>query len=254
VSTKSRDVQNSLSHKEFTMMRPTITSLLSLNAGYADTAGFMALHGLFTAHVTGNFVTIGAALAQGTSGVVTKLLALPTFCVAIVLARLLRYALIARGLPVLRTLLGVKLLLLTVVGALAVRFGPFPSGDTLPAAVTGLTLVAGMAIQNALQRVHLANAPPTTIMTGTTTQMMLDVADLLHGVAHESEDLTRARLQRMSRAVFSFALGCALAALLYAVIDVWCFAVPPVLALGTYLHHDANESVPTRVDSREKVP
>jgi len=235
-------------------MRPAITSLLSLNAGYADTAGFMALHGLFTAHVTGNFVTIGAALAQGTSGVVTKLLALPTFCVAIVLARLLRYALIARGLPVLKTLLGVKLLLLTVVGALAVRFGPFPSADTLPAAVTGLTLVAGMAIQNALQRVHLASAPPTTIMTGTTTQMMLDVADLLHGVAQESKDLTRARLQRMSRAVFIFALGCALAALLYAVIDVWCFAVPPVLALGTYLHHEANESVPTRAGSREKVP
>ncbi|MDU6748154.1 MAG: DUF1275 family protein, partial [Bradyrhizobium sp.] len=41
--------------------------LLSVNAGYVDTAGFLALQGLFTAHVTGNFVTLGAALALGTS-------------------------------------------------------------------------------------------------------------------------------------------------------------------------------------------
>jgi uncharacterized membrane protein YoaK (UPF0700 family) len=41
------------------------------------------LQGLFTAHVTGNFVTIGAALVFGTSGVVAKLLALPVFCIVI---------------------------------------------------------------------------------------------------------------------------------------------------------------------------
>ena len=50
---------------------------LSLLAGYVDTAGFLALHGLFTAHVTGNFVTMGAALTHGSSGAVAKLLALP---------------------------------------------------------------------------------------------------------------------------------------------------------------------------------
>ena len=37
--------------------------LLSFTAGYVDTAGFLALQGLFTAHVTGNFVTLGASLA-----------------------------------------------------------------------------------------------------------------------------------------------------------------------------------------------
>ena len=57
--------------------------LLSVNAGYLDTAGFLALQGLFTAHVTGNFVTIGAALVFGTSGVVAKLLALPVFCATV---------------------------------------------------------------------------------------------------------------------------------------------------------------------------
>ena len=52
-------------------MRPSVPTLWSFNGGYVDTAGFLALHGLFTSHVTGNFVTFGAAIAQGTSGVAT---------------------------------------------------------------------------------------------------------------------------------------------------------------------------------------
>jgi uncharacterized membrane protein YoaK (UPF0700 family) len=48
--------------------RPPLALLLSLNAGFVDTAGFLALQGLFTAHVTGNFVTLGASLVFGTTG------------------------------------------------------------------------------------------------------------------------------------------------------------------------------------------
>jgi len=221
-------------------MKLTVPTLLSFNAGYVDTAGFMALHGLFTAHVTGNFVTIGAALVLGTSGILTKLLALPTFCLMVVLARLLRYRLIDRGWPVLKILLGVKLVLLTVGGILAIRLGPFPRGDDWPAMLTGLTLVAGMAVQNALQRVHLGNAPPTTLMTGTTTQIMIDLGDLLQGVPAEQKEAIHGRLARMSQAVLAFALGCALAALLFAGVGTWCFALPPILALAAYLHRDAS--------------
>ena len=62
-------------------MKFSVPVFLSLNAGYVDTAGFLALQGLFTAHVTGNFVTLGAALVTGSSGILAKLLALPVFCV-----------------------------------------------------------------------------------------------------------------------------------------------------------------------------
>jgi len=42
--------------------------LLSVNGGYVDSAGFLALRGLFSGHVAGNFVTLGAATASGGGG------------------------------------------------------------------------------------------------------------------------------------------------------------------------------------------
>jgi DNA-binding transcriptional LysR family regulator len=65
--------------------RPPLPLLLSLNAGFVDAAGFLALQGLFTAHVTGNFVTLGASLVFGTTGAVAKLLALPVFCLVVIM-------------------------------------------------------------------------------------------------------------------------------------------------------------------------
>jgi uncharacterized membrane protein YoaK (UPF0700 family) len=76
----------------------SIRDIPTLNGGYVDTAGFLALQGLFTAHVTGNFVTLGASLAQ-----------------------------------------------------------------------------------KAIYRLYFPKSPPTTLMTGSTTQIMIDIGDLLCG-------------------------------------------------------------------------
>ncbi len=212
-------------------MKPTLPLLLSLNGGYVDTAGFLALQGLFTAHVTGNFVTLGASLVLGISGIAAKLLALPVFCVVVIATRLAGEALRRRKTPALPVLLGAKLALLVAGAVLAIRFGPFANGDSLPAIVIGMVLVAAMAIQNAVHRVHLSAAPPSTLMTGTTTQIMLDIGDLLGGAAPEVRAGVVSRLRRMAAAVAVFAAGCAAAALGYAFLGVWCFAAPPLIAL-----------------------
>jgi uncharacterized membrane protein YoaK (UPF0700 family) len=216
-------------------MKPSLPLLLSLNGGYVDTAGFLALHGLFTTHVTGNFVTLGAALVLGTSGAVTKLLALPMFCVVVIAVRFLSVSLVAKRLPALRTILGFKLALLIAGAALAIRLGPFDSGDGWAALSTGMTLVAAMAIQNAIHRIHMGSLPPTTIMTGNTIQIMIDLADLLRGVPADARGAIQVRLSRMSSSVTAFALGCAAAALIYAKQGVWCFAIPPVVAACSLL-------------------
>lgn len=213
------------------MSQDRLPTLLSLNAGYVDTAGFLTLHGLFASHVTGNFVTFGAALAQGTTGAVTKLLALPVFCIVILLARLASFQLTARAIPVLPAMLSLKAVLLVVAAGLAVWLGPFPDGDSLPALVTGMTLVSAMALQNGLHRAHMASIPPSTVMTGTTTQVMLDLGDVMHGVSQEARGPIMGRLRAMIPAVVAFAAGCALAALLYIACNVWCFLVPAAVGL-----------------------
>jgi uncharacterized membrane protein YoaK (UPF0700 family) len=214
---------------------PSLPILLSLNAGYTDTIGFLALHGLFTAHVTGNFVTLGASLALGVSGLVAKLLALPVFCIIVVVARLFALRRAAMNRPGLRIMLAIKLLLLTGGAGMALRYGPFSNGDGIAAIVTGMLLVAAMAIQNAAHRIYFVQMPPTTMMTGTKTQIMIDVADLLQGRVSEASSSAAARLWRMSATVITFAAGCGAAALLYTTIGNWCFVVLPFLGLWMLL-------------------
>jgi uncharacterized membrane protein YoaK (UPF0700 family) len=216
-------------------LKVTLPLLLSLNAGFVDTAGFLALQGLFTAHVTGNFVTLGASLVLGTTGAVAKLLALPVFCVVVIATRLLSSALLQAKHPALTIILSLKVALLVAGAVLAIHFGPFHNGDAWQAVLTGMVLVAAMAIQNAAHRIHLGSAPPSTLMTGTTTQIMIDLADMLQAPRGEDAGHPGARLLGMSTNVAVFAAGCAAAALLYAKVGVWCFVVPPVIGAGTVL-------------------
>jgi uncharacterized membrane protein YoaK (UPF0700 family) len=214
-----------------------LAALLSFNGGFVDTAGFLGLQGLFTAHVTGNFVTLAAALVLGTHGVVAKLLALPEFVLVIALARVAGTALRARGLPTLPILLVVKVCFLLAFFVLAVSFGPFPDSDAPAALLTGFAGIAGMATQNAMQRVHFASIPPTTLMTGNTTQAVLDAVDLLRGVEQDNAPAVRARLARTLRGIVWFAGGCAAAALLYFWIGFWCLALPVVVGAATAILH-----------------
>src|SRR5207248_8499576 len=212
-------------------MRISLPDVLSANAGYVDTAGFLALNGLFTSHVTGNFVTLGSSLVLGTSGALAKVLALPVFCLTVLLVRLLGQRHKSAGHSALRTLLTLQFTLLAAGAALAIWLGPFASADQLPAIATGMTLVAAMATQNAAHRLHLPSTPPSTVMTLTTTQIMLDVGELVNGMPPESAAAIRGRLRRLVLSVMMFALGCARAALVYARLGVWCFLLPPVLGL-----------------------
>ena len=208
-------------------------ALLSFNGGFVDTAGFLGLQGLFTAHVTGNFVTLAATLVLGTHGAIAKLLALPEFVLVVALARIGGTVLSAAGLPALPVLLAVKVCFLLAFFVLAVALGPFPDSDAPPALLTGFAGVAGMAIQNAVQRVHFASIPPTTLMTGNTTQAVLDAVDLIRGVEPDSAPAVRARFPRTLRGIIWFAGGCAVAALLYYWFGFWCLALSVAVGAGT---------------------
>jgi uncharacterized membrane protein YoaK (UPF0700 family) len=212
-----------------------IAALLSFNGGFADTAGFLGLQGLFVAHVTGNFVTLGAALVLGSHGIVNKILALPEFILVIALVRVAGASLRARKRPVLRILLCTEVILMFAFFALAVAFGPFPDADSPVALLAAFAGIAAMALQNAVQRVHLSDLPPTTIMTGTTTQATLDAVDLLSGAGREHSAAIRTRFGRLSRSIAYFAAGCAASALLFWLVGFWCLAVPVVVGAAAAL-------------------
>jgi uncharacterized membrane protein YoaK (UPF0700 family) len=233
------------------MKAQAFPGLLSFNGGFVDTAGFLGLQGLFTAHVTGNFVTLAAALVFGTHGVIAKLIALPEFAVVVALARLTCAALRKWGMDALRLLLVAKVIFLLAFFVLGVALGPFPDSDSPAALLTGFAGIAGMAIQNAVQRVHFAHIPPTTIMTGNTTQAVLDAVDLARGAPVPDAAAVGVRFRRTLRGIVWFAAGCAVAALLYYWFAFWCLAVPVAVGAATAILRD--DGGPSQVATPQAV-
>ena len=204
---------------------------LAFVAGFVDAAAFVALAGLFTAHVTGNFVLIGAELVSTSSGVVAKLVALPTFVLAVAATRLIALSLERRGIAPLRPLLGVEAGVLAAFGAAGLALAPFASPDGAPAVLVGMLGVSAMGIQNAVGRLALGHVAATTVMTVNVTQTVLDATDLLRGAG---ADAAGPRLRRMLPAVLAFAAGALAGAFGVAAWSFGCLAIP-VLALAALM-------------------
>jgi uncharacterized membrane protein YoaK (UPF0700 family) len=221
------------------MKKLPIAGLLSFNSGFVDTVGFFGLQGLFAAHVTGNFVTMGSSLVFGTQGIIGKLLVLPEFVAMVILTRWAGLFLAGRKLPILRPLLSLDLLFLIGFFILANVFGPFADGDSPAALAASFTAVASMAILNAVQRVYLSDMPPITIMTGNTTQVALDAVDLMRDLDPGKKAVVRMRFLRTINSIFFFFVGCAAAILMHFHFGFWDLGVPVFIGLVcVILSHD----------------
>jgi uncharacterized membrane protein YoaK (UPF0700 family) len=174
-------------------------------AGYVDTLGFVTLSGLFTAHVTGNFVLLGRTLVQPGGEVLLKLLAFPAFVLGVLAAQwLLRRA----DTYLLRRAWCLQLLLLLAAAASAWLAAPIVHADSGPAMASGLLCAAAMGVQNAYGKLLQAKLPASTVMTGNVTQLVLDGAAALY-CRQRPAPATAALLYT----VLAFALGAASGAL-----------------------------------------
>lgn len=206
---------------------------LAFVAGFVDAAAFIALAGLFTAHVTGNFVLIGAELVSTSVGVVAKLLALPAFVLAVAATRLTALALERRGVAPLRWLLACEIVILAGFAAAGLLLSPLGSPDGPRAVAVAMLGVAAMGVQNAIGRLGLAHLAATTVMTINVTQVVIDVVDRLRGAAPIGGP-ARLRMRRMLPAVLAFAVGALAGAYGVAAWSFWCLLVPiATLALLT---------------------
>lgn len=210
---------------------------LGFVAGFVDAAGFVALAGLFAAHVTGNFVLIGAALVGDAGGLVAKLLALPVFVLGVAGARLLALGLERAGRRPLPWLLAAEALLLAGFGAAGVTLAPFAGADSPGALLVGMLAVAAMGVQNALGRLCLPTLAATTVMTVNVTQAVIDAVDFVLGRAafapgRPADAAARARLRRILPAVLAFAAGALAGAFGVAYGAFWCAVLPVLLLAG----------------------
>lgn len=204
----------------------TMGIALGFTAGYVDTVGFVALFGLFTAHVTGNFVLIGSELAHPSHGVLIKFLAFPAFILAVALARIVAVNLEASGKSAARALTGMQLLFLLVFMLLGCLSVPVQSTDAVLPLAAGIAGAAAMGVQNAASRLVWTELAPTTVMTGNVTQIVIDLVDILRGSAVTG---TKARLWKFLWPVLAFGVGAVGGAFAYMYAGFFALGLPVVI-------------------------
>ena len=155
-------------------------TLLSAVAGYVDAAGFLALFGLFTAHVTGELVTAAAAVAEGHALRTPRLVMLPIFMGSVASTALVARTHRGQGGASLAPMLGLLTLALALFWAAGVALQPYATTpDGWAVLLIGAAGVSAMGVQNALMRHGLIGCTPTTIMTGNLTQVTMDLVEVL---------------------------------------------------------------------------
>ena len=122
------------------------TATLSFVGGFVDVVGFIALFGLFTAHVTGNFIMLGLEMVHATKLAIAKLLAVPIFIVMVALTRLFVLHYEKKGDSPWREMLLAQAALLTCFMIAGGMTTPHEDPNDLGPVVAGLLGVAAMAV------------------------------------------------------------------------------------------------------------
>jgi uncharacterized membrane protein YoaK (UPF0700 family) len=232
-----------------------LLAVLSTTAGAVDVIGFLALGGLFTAHISGNLCVVAAHQITGGFSQIGPLLSVPVFIAVLGVVTLAFGKGEKAGDGSRRALLVLHAVPLAACLGIGVWFGPFTDADCPMALLVGMLAVTAMAIQNGLGKLALPDAPSTAVMTTNITQLAIDLATLAQGRG-DPDDLARAR--RRARITFScvaaFMGGCAAGAALEVYFGLWALALPVVLAgiavpLGE-LRSDAGPVFPADLKTR----
>ncbi|TMJ24827.1 MAG: DUF1275 domain-containing protein [Alphaproteobacteria bacterium] len=187
-------------------------SALGFISGFVDTLGFIALFGLFAAHITGNVVLIAASIVDHRYGIALKLMAIPTFIVAAIVTRFFIIRRERQLLDATTPVLLAEAALLAGFMAMALASAPFDGRESPAAIATGLLAAAAMGVQNTAARTFLM------------MQIIVDIVDLLHG--HGDLHAKRERLSKLVPLMLAFGAGALLGAVGYVVIGFLALVAP----------------------------
>jgi uncharacterized membrane protein YoaK (UPF0700 family) len=205
-----------------------LPTLLSVIAGMVDLIGFLSL-GVFTAHITGNVVVIGALIVRHNRVNPAQILAIPVFILAVAATWLIAKATGRRGTGLLRLLLLFQFLLITSLLIFSVISKPSADPHGLMATIAAMIAVTAMGCQFALLRLTLPVAPSTAVMTGNLTNAVLALVDSSSRTRPLMESDSR-RLRGALHLLIGFLMGCVVAAAADMYLGDWAWSLPAALA------------------------
>ena len=217
-------VTDELAHLELRL--PT---LLSVIAGMVDLTGFLTLGNLFTAHITGNLVVLGAVIVRGGPLNVAQALAIPMFIIAVAGAWLVARVFKRRGLALVRLLLIVQCALLAAVLIFCVITRPSTNPHGLMAGIAAMIAVSAMAVQYALFRLAMPRTESTAVMTGNLTNSTLSVMDAISPTKLLPEK-TDERFRQSWPLLIGFFVGVVFAAAAVSKLEDWAWVFPLLLS------------------------
>jgi len=157
----------------------TVPIVLGFVGGYVDGCTFVALFGLFVAQVTGSFVSAGAAVVMHEHGALIKVLAIPVFLLGAVVATAVVSIARHAGWRPSSLVLGLESLLLACLLVTMLVVPDMTNPDQPAALVAGAFGLCAMGVQSAFVRLLMADTPSTNVMTTNTTQLAIDVTEVL---------------------------------------------------------------------------
>ena len=181
--------------------------VLSFVAGYADTSTFVGADGLFSAHVTGNFVVFAYdILTNQTAASWTKLIAFPVFILAVFIATLI-IGQIHDDKKAVNRLIILEGFLLIIAGLTAGIYRYENEASKLKDFIP-MFVVFALGLQNASGR-YLAKEflAPTTVMTGNVTQFVIDLTGYMKNKDPEKQ-LLKLKITGSMYVILSFLTGC----------------------------------------------
>ena len=205
-----------------------LPTVLSVIAGMVDLIGFLSL-GIFTAHVTGNIVVVGALIVRHNRVNPAQILAIPVFILAVALTWLIAKASGRSGTGLMRLLLLIQFLLITCLLIFSVITKPSADPRGLMGTIAAMIAVTAMGCQFALLRLTLPVAPSTAVMTGNLTNAVLALVDSSSRNQPLMESDSR-RLRGSLHLLIGFFAGCVVAAAAVNYIGDWAWIFPAVLA------------------------
>ncbi|HET8527807.1 MAG TPA: YoaK family protein [Gaiellaceae bacterium] len=205
-----------------------IALLLAAVAGFVDAVGYLTLHHLFTAHMTGNASKLGVALAHGRLGDALPLVLAPVFFVCGIAGGTLLVDRRAR-----RRLFAVQAALIAAYMAYG---STVVHGETGPGhARVGFYVLAALAtVALGLQTAALTEIGGTTVRTtyvsGTLTNLTMTAVRRLSG-----RDTKPHRLRLLFGVWLAYVVFATAGAFTLRELSVWCLAFPTAALLALAL-------------------